>query len=83
MPVEALEAWNLYLLLQDQQRIGMDVIGLDYTVLPVVFDVYEVPRWRRRVLFEQLVTLNHAFTGHRARQREREAEEQRAKRALR
>lgn len=75
LPDEAQEAWALYMLLQDQQRVGMDVIGLDYTVLPVAFDVYEIPAPRRRRVFEQLVTLNHEFTRHRVKQSELKAQQ--------
>ena len=67
---EDYEAWNMFLLLQDQQRIGMDIIGLDYSVLPVVWDIMGVPHMKRRFLFEQLVVLNHAFKAHRAAEHE-------------
>jgi len=69
---EDFEAWNIFLLLQDQQRIGMDIIGLDYSVLPAVFDLLGIQYYKRRWLFEQLVVLNHAFTAHRAEKREQE-----------
>lgn len=74
-------AWELYALLQDQQRAGgLDVIGLDYGVLPVVFDVYEVPRGPvRRRLFERIVWINHAVGAHRAAQRELEAQRAKAR----
>lgn len=67
------EAWNVFLTVQDQQRIGMDAIGLDYGVLPAVFELLGIPRWRQASLFEELVILNHAHQAHRAEEREREA----------
>jgi hypothetical protein len=75
----SIHAWDLFALLQDQQRAGgMDVIGLDYTVLPFVFDLYDVPAGKpRRRLFERIVWINHAVAAHRAEQRDLEA--QRAK----
>jgi len=75
------EAWRLFMLLHDQQRVGMEPIGLDYTVLPAVFDLEGIvdPRERRR-LFGELVALNHALQAYqgeqrdeRKRQRERDA----------
>lgn len=74
---EHVEAWNLYLMLADQQRIGMDVIGLDYNVLPGVFAMEGVPRWRWRTLFAELVTINHAHLAQRAHERERAAQDAR------
>lgn len=66
---DEVEAWNLYLLLQDQVLVGMDIVGLDYATFPAVFTMQDIPRrdWRRR--FEQLVILNHAAQEHRAQQR--------------
>ena len=70
------QAWDVYALLQDQQRAGgMDVIGLDYAVLPFVFDLYDVPVGAtRRRLFERIVWVNHAVNAHRAAERELEAQ---------
>lgn len=77
----AAQAWDLYALLQDQQRAGgMDVIGLDYGVLPFVFDLYDVPPGpTRRKLFERIVWVNHAVNAHRADERELEAQKQKAR----
>lgn len=66
---ENAEAWGLYFTLQDQQRVGMDLLGLDYGVLPAVFELLEVPRAERRLLFEKLAIVNHAEQAHRAEKR--------------
>lgn len=76
LPDEAAQAWRLYHLLQDQVRVGMDVVGLDYTAIPMVFDLYAVPLEERRMLFEQVVILNHAQQEHRALERARESSRQ-------
>lgn len=65
-------AWNLYLQLQGQQRIGMDVIGLDYGVLETMYRLMNVPRWCWRWMTEQLLVLDHATQANRVVQRERE-----------
>lgn len=70
---EGLEAWNLYLMLQDQQRIGMDVIGLDYNCLPGVFDILGIPTRERMGLFERLVMINRAIQDRNAKKREQQA----------
>lgn len=70
LDAEHVEAWNLFLLLQDQQRIGMEPIGLDYVALPAVFELEEIPRSRRRELFRSIVILNHALQAHRATERD-------------
>jgi hypothetical protein len=63
-----LVAWDLYWKLQDQQRVGgFDVLGLDYTVLPVAFACYAIPRAEWRLLFEKLMTINREVAAHRAR----------------
>lgn len=62
-------AWALYQQVEDQVRIGMDVVGLDYAVLPAVFDLYSIPQEDRRDLFEKIVILNRANQEHRSRQR--------------
>jgi len=65
-------AWDLYMSVQDQQRVGMDLIGLDYTVLPFAFDLWEVPKDQRRLLFEKLQIANHEVTARRAEKRKEE-----------
>lgn len=75
------EAWHLFLLLQDQQRIGMEPIGLDYNVLPAVFDLEGVPQDRRRRRFHELVTLNHVSQAHWAGERKKRQEADRARKA--
>lgn len=68
------EAWSMFLLLHDQQRLGMEPVGIDYTAIPVVLDLEGVdePAERRR-LFHELVALNHALQGHQGEQREERA----------
>lgn len=68
------QAWNLWWLLQNQQRIGMDVIGLDYAVLPAVFDLEGIVEEDRRALFHKLVALDHTFTQHRRDEQQKQAE---------
>ena len=77
---EHVEAWNLMLLLHDQQRIGMEPIGLDYAVLPAVFAMEGVPQERWQPLFRQLVTLNHVWQAHYVQQRESQREQAEHKR---
>lgn len=65
---EHVEAWTIFQAVAGQQRIGMDVIGLDYAVLPTVFDLYGVPPGDdRRVLFERIAILSEAQQADRAR----------------
>jgi hypothetical protein len=66
------DAWSIFQAVNDQVRIGMDVVGLDYAVLPPVFDLYGIPQAERRLLFEYIAILNGAQQKHRALQRERE-----------
>ena len=66
---ENADAWRLYFVLQDQQRVGMDLLGLDYTVLPIVFDLEGVPHAARPLLFEKLAVVNHAEQAQRAEKR--------------
>ena len=66
------EAWGLYNRLQSQVRIGMDVVGLDYTVLPVAFDLYQILDAERVEVFEKLMVIDHEAMEERARQRERD-----------
>lgn len=79
------QAWELYGTIQDQQRAGgMDVIGLDYTVVPIVFSIYEVPPGRaQRMLFERLILINRAVSEHRSQQRELEAQRTKNQRGAR
>lgn len=77
------EAWSLWLLLQDQQRIGMEPIGLDYSVLPAVFEMEGIPRERWQALFRQLVALNHVGQSHYVKQRDQKRESDAAKQKLR
>ena len=63
-------AWTLYLRVSDQQRVGMDVIGLDYSVLPPIFDLYGVAAADRPLLFEKIGLVNNACQEHRQRRRE-------------
>lgn len=65
-------AWDLYMSVQDQQRVGMDLIGLDYTVLPFAFELWEVPQDQRRLLFEKIALIDHQVTTRRAEKREQE-----------
>ena len=58
--------------LQDQQRVGMDLIGLDYSVLPFAFDLWEVPKGDRRLLFEKISIINTCVGARRAEKREQE-----------
>lgn len=67
-----LEAWEFYDVLIGQVRIGMDVVGLDMTAIPVAFDIYDVPRESRRLLFEKLMIIDRAVQENRGRARERE-----------
>lgn len=76
------EAWHLMLLLHDQQRVGMEPIGLDYGVLPAVFEMEGIPRERWQGLFRQLVALNHVWQSHYAKQREERKEAQAAQAKL-
>ncbi len=73
-PLDAgqIEVWNLWFLVQSQQRTGGmgDSAGLDFGVLPAVFDLEGIPQARRRRLFRQLVTLNDAWLAHRAKKLE-------------
>lgn len=72
-------AWDLYTRLQDQQRVGMaGGMGLDYAVLPVAFDVYEVPPALRRELFEKLMVINRTVTQHEGQRRKEEARQREA-----
>jgi hypothetical protein len=71
------------LLLQDQQRMGMEPIGLDYAVLPAVFALEGIPVLRQRRLFHGLVTLNHVFQGHYVDERKKKAESDKARAAVR
>lgn len=74
------EAWNLYFLVQTQQRSGAmgEPMGLDYAALPTVFTFEGVPRARWRTLFHRLATLNEAVVAKRAKDAERRAMEQAA-----
>lgn len=65
-------AWTLFQQIEDQVRVGMEVVGLDYGVLPAVFDLYGVPQAERRLLFEKVVVLNRARQHDRARTKQRE-----------
>lgn len=50
-----LEAFNLFVAMQTQWRIGMNgATGIDYSALPTVMDLYPVPQERRRALFEDI-----------------------------
>lgn len=82
MPGRYVEAWSLFLLLMDQQRIGMEPIGLDYTVLPAVFDLLGVEASERRRLFEDLVILSNAHNTHRSRERVRDKDKREAEKRL-
>jgi len=66
-------AWRLYQQVEDQVRIGMDVVGLDYTVLPAVFAIYQIPPSEQPLLFEKLVVLNRLQQEQRARERAMES----------
>lgn len=65
-------AWELYQILAGQQRIGMDVIGLDMTAVPVVFDTYDIPHDDRPLLLEKLMLIDAATGRERDRRRERD-----------
>jgi hypothetical protein len=66
------DAWSIFQAVNDQVRVGMDVVGLDYAVLPAVFDLYAIPTGERRFLFERIAILNRAQQEHRALERQRE-----------
>lgn len=66
------QAWELYWLLQDQVRAGLDVIGLDYAVLPWIFALYAVPAAEQRLLFEKIAVMNRTVMADRATKREHE-----------
>jgi hypothetical protein len=69
------EAHQLYQAIGGQQRIGMDMIGLDMAVLPLAFELYDVPREDRRLMFEKLMILDGAHRRDRDRRRQlKEAE---------
>lgn len=70
--VEHVEAWNLWFTVQSQQRAGGmgEPGGLDYGVLPAIFDLEGVPTYRRRRLFHELAALNDAVQAKRAREAE-------------
>lgn len=77
------EAWHLMLLLQDQQRMGMEPIGLDYGVLPAVFALEGIPTERQRRRFHELAQLNHVFQAHYAEEREKRRNADKAKQGQR
>ncbi len=76
LDAEHQEAWTIFQTVQSQVVIGMDVVGLNYAVLPPVFDLYGIPVGDdRRVLFERIAILDQEQQRHRANQRQREASE--------
>lgn len=81
---ENVDAWQLYLLLDDQVIVGgFDVIGLDYQVVPVAFDSYRVPEVDRPLLFEKLIILNSEARTYRRRLKERQEAEKKAEEKFR
>lgn len=73
MPTDAAEAWAIFQAMQGQVRVGMEIVGLDYGVLPMLFDLYGVPVTERRFRFEQIAILDHAQSEHRQIERQRES----------
>lgn len=71
-------AWAIFQRVEDQVRVGMDVVGLDYTILPTVFQLYDVPREDWRLTFEKIVEVNRAQQAERAIQRATEQSKQAA-----
>ncbi len=69
LDAENLTAWAIYQRVEDQVRVGMDIVGLDYTVLPTVFELYGIPREEWRLTFEKVVEINRAQQQERAIQR--------------
>jgi hypothetical protein len=69
---EGLEAWTMYLTLQDQQRIGMDVLGLDYTCLEPAFRLLGLPREKWRAMFQRIIIINRAVQERNARKRDQQ-----------
>jgi hypothetical protein len=76
LPPESVDAWNLYFAIQSQQRVGMDVIGLDLSVLPTVFAIRQVPRWQWAAVTDQLLAIDQAVAEKRAQDRETEKAKQ-------
>jgi len=72
-------AWDLYMTFQDQQRIGMDVIGLDVDAIRFAFELYEIPQDERLLLFEKLHLVDRCVQERRAKEREREQQKRDAK----
>lgn len=67
------EAWDLYMTIQDQQRVGMDVLALDHGAIETAFRIYGVPEADRRLLYEKLLVMDHECQRRRQEEREQEA----------
>ena len=65
---ENVTAWTIFHEIADQVRIGMDVVGLDYGVLPVVFGFHRVPEDEQLLLYQKIAILSRAREEHRAMQ---------------
>lgn len=76
------DAWQFYQRLQGQQRIGMDVIGIDICAVPIVFDVHHVPDEERPVLLDKILSIDRVLMDDRNRKREIEKSKKEAERRL-
>lgn len=59
-------AWRIYQEVQGQVIVGMDIVGLDFKVLPTAFDLYRVPEAERLALFRKVAVIDEAHREHRA-----------------
>ena len=80
---EGADALQFYFRIGDQQRAGgWELLGLDYTVLPLVFDLYGIPPGERVRLFEALQAINAEVQSWREEKREIEEKRREAKAAF-
>ena len=80
---EAQEAWDTYFRLHGQQRAGLELLGLDWAVLPVAFDLWGIPRRARPGLFDRLCVMDREVQRWRERLRKQEAEKREMDRRMR
>ena len=79
---EGADALQFYFRVGDQQRAGgFGLLGLDYTVLPLAFDLYGIPPSERIRLFENLQAINAEVQAWREEQRELDERKREAKAA--
>jgi len=76
------EAWEMYRVICGQQRVGMDILGLDVTALPVAFDLLDIPKHLWRELYEKLMIIDAENRHERERRREMEKAKAEAKKRL-